>query len=268
MSVVLTIDSREKIRNDDIIKEWIENTPIDKKEYIIKENQLQFGDFLIETPTIKIAIERKTLTDLRASFIDNKLHSQLSKLLLLRENNIVNELILLVEGNFPDNLNEFSRGKLSYLNLYNIIESYRLMGFRILKTSSSKDTYITLFCEMHFAYKRFLKSSQTAGKEKSVEEKTSNAMANHLITKTSKIMPIIEDWMYLPLYLALFKGITFERAKIISPLFNDSIGVLAWHVNYREDETREKLKGTNSPHYKKAISSQTIEKIIKCLKFP
>jgi len=277
MRVVLVYDDREKIDCISALEECIKSAASKPEDYVIRKARLEVGDYkiLIEIGTddpISMCIaayERKTLVDLRTSFLSGRLQSQLQSLKDARASKEIRSAYIILEYSAPNDIKNYKEGHPSYAAIEEL-KWYWENSMRVypLCTIDANATGRLLFFHM----KHYLsQASKVANNPKVVKETVDNTAAKikaeetKIITKAKAHHIVKEDWSYLHMYISMFEGVSQARAVDISKKFKHSMRYTVHLAVTDKALFISIIQDKDNTNYKRAVPMSTAEKLHRIL---
>ena len=287
MRVILTVDDREKTDCTPRVTELIEG--LVKKElqgeYVIVRKRLELGDFAIdlegdEETSPMVRIEKKTYDDFRASFVNQRLQLQVDNLSKAKQDKVIPHIAFLLEGERPSTVGGMKRGKPSYMAIEKILTGwYHKLKMEILRAKDLDETAFVLYTKMIYVHdigklmeeKKHKDLILTARKEKagnpfeSAVWRGETAEMKRIVHKVKQSHKVIEPWIYLPMFLHMFTGITMERAIDISAKFGNSMANAVALAKQDPETFKTILLNKDNIKYSKSVSKVAVELVYTVL---
>lgn len=265
-SIKIIADGREKMHVSDHLKVLVancNNLELIGAVQIVGEEEghnLSIGDYYIEMPTTKFALERKSIQDFRNSFLEKKLFIQLDDLFKARSSGQVQHIGLLLEGEWPNNIDEYSQGYPTWSAINTMITQLSMRGMPVFKSDSPVGTALNIFSCINVLWKR-----NTAKEISKPVQTVAGAKMEQKITTIAKEMGVREDWMYGRSFLELFHGVSKERAESIITRFNFSLASMVEECKRDKVTFKAKVRECDGIKFKMRLPEKTADDIIRIL---
>jgi len=300
MKIVLVEDDREKKNCITVVSSFIISfIPCAfQQNYVIEQARLEKGDYalMLDINGIRetiMLIERKSYQDFRASFVSKRLAEQIEGLLIARKEGKTRRIALLLEGKRPSTPEDLRTGRPSYYAIEQMLNVWKYKrDIDILRSNSPDDSGRELFFKMRYFHDMAIKCipsisngiSSDAGPSvdsslntsKSMD-KTDNpykqsawknemsAIAERQATQAAQHHKKKEPWVYLSMYLSMFPGISFERAKDISKSFDNSMRKFVQTAIETPSTFKFIMQDKENPKYNRGISLKTIDELLNVI---